>query len=59
MMLNPLEIVELQNEIIQIQAGVINELFSLLTQHISTEEADALPVIAEINRVAQIRQEIG
>lgn len=58
MKLNPIEIVEKQNAIIRIQSGVIDELFLLLMQHISAEEADALPVIDKINLAAQIRQEI-
>lgn len=53
------EVVDLQNEIIQIQSGVIDELFRLLSQHISAAELDTLPVIAEINHAAQIRAEIG
>ena len=41
----PLEIVEQQNAIIRIQSGVIDELFLLLMQHISAEEADgSLPL---------------
>lgn len=52
------EVVDLQNEIIQIQSGVIDELFRLLSQHISAAELDTLPVIAEINHAAQIRAEI-
>lgn len=58
MKLNPIEIVEKQNAIIRIQSGVIDELFLLLMQHISAEEADALPVIDKINLAAQIRREI-
>lgn len=54
----PLEIVEQQNAIIRIQSGVIDELFLLLMQHISVEEADALPVIARMNQAAEIRREI-
>lgn len=52
------EIVDRQNDIIQIQSGVIDELFRLLSQHISAAELDALPVIAQINHAAQIRAEI-
>ena len=52
------EVVDRQNEIIQIQSGVIDELFRLLSQHISAAELDRLPVIAEINHAAQIRAEI-
>lgn len=52
------EVVDRQNEIIQIQSGVIDELFRLLSQHLTAEELDALPVIAEINHAAKIRAEI-
>lgn len=55
---NLVEVVEKQNAIISIQAGVINELFQLLSQHVATEELDALPVIARINTAAEIRAEI-
>ena len=51
-------IVDLQNEIIRIQSNVIDELFRLLSQHVTSEELDSLPVIAEINLAAQIRAEI-
>lgn len=55
----PLEIVEQQNAIIRIQSGVIDELFLLLMQHISAEEAHGLPCIARINQAAEIRAGIG
>ena len=55
---DPLKIIEQQNAIIRIQSGVIDELFLLLMQHISVEEADALPVIARMNQAAEIRREI-
>lgn len=51
-------IVDLQNEIIRIQSNVIDELFRLLSQYVTSEELDSLPVIAEINLAAQIRAEI-
>lgn len=57
--LDPLKVVEQQNAIIRIQSGVIDELFLLLMQHISTEEADALPCIDRISQAAQIRARIG
>ena len=56
--MSELEIVEKQNAIIRIQSGVIDELFLLLMQHISAEDADALPVITRINQAAEIRREI-
>ena len=54
-----MEAVERQNAIIRIQSGVIDELFCLLMQHISADEADSLPVIRKINTAASLRQEIG
>lgn len=50
------EAVEKQNAIIQMQSGIINELFQLLMQHISADEADGLPVVARINEAAGLRQ---
>lgn len=57
--INPLEVVEQQNAVIRIQSGIIDELFILLMQHISTEEAGNLPCVARINQAAQIRAGIG
>lgn len=57
--LDPLKVVEQQNAIIRIQSGVIDELFMLLMQHISADEADTLPCIDRINQAAQIRAGIG
>ena len=54
-----MEVVERQNAIIRIQSGVIDELFCLLMQHISADEADSLPVLKKINTAASLRQEIG
>jgi len=53
------EVVHQQSEIIGIQSEVIDELFTLLAQHITAEEADRLPVITKINQAAEIRREIG
>lgn len=57
--MSELEIAEKQNAIIRIQSGVIDELFLLLMEHISADEADKLPVIARINQAAEIRAGIG
>ncbi len=54
--MSPLETVEKLNVIINIQSGVIDELFSLLMQHISADEADSLPVVERINEAAGLRQ---
>lgn len=50
------ETAEKQNIIIQMQSGIINELFQLLMQHISADEADALPVVHRINEAADLRK---
>lgn len=54
--MEPLEIVEKLNVIISIQGSVIDELFKLLMQHISADEADALPAVKKINEAASLRQ---
>ncbi|MDD3251745.1 MAG: hypothetical protein PHV18_04200 [Lachnospiraceae bacterium] len=53
--LNTVEIIDSQNAIISIQAGVINELFQLLAQHISPDELDNLSCVARINQAAETR----
>ena len=56
MMSDLTETAEKQNVIIQMQSGIINELFQLLMQHISADEADALPVVQRINEAADLRK---
>lgn len=56
MMSDLTETVEKQNVIIQMQSGIINELFQLLMQHISADEADSLPVVQRINEAASLRE---
>lgn len=51
--------IDKMSEVIKIQQSAINELFQLLMQHISAEEADSLPVVKEINNAARIMAEIG
>lgn len=46
-------------EVTKLQAEVIDELFLLLMQHITAEEADHLPVIEKINLAARLHNEIG
>lgn len=53
------ETVDKMSKVITIQQSAINELFQLLMQHISAEEADSLPVVKEINHAAGIMAEIG
>lgn len=57
-MFEPLDVIEKQSEVIRIQSDVINGLLNDLMQHITVEEADKLPEVAQINLAAQIRSEI-
>ena len=52
------EIVDKQNSIISMQAGIINELFQLLSMHIDAEELDSLPAVSKINEAAEISEEL-
>lgn len=51
---NLVEVVEKQSSVISIQAGIIRDLFNLLSQYMSAEELDALPEVDRINTAAQI-----
>ena len=51
---NLVEVVEKQSSVISIQAGVIRDLFNLLSQYMTAEELDALPEVDRINTTAQI-----
>lgn len=53
------EVVEKQDVIICLQSGVIDDLFRLLAQHTSAEEAGALPVVPKISKAAALRRELG
>ena len=55
---NLAEVIARQNRIIEIQAEAIGDLFSLLMQHITVEEADQLPTVKKINLAAEIRSTI-
>lgn len=56
--MNLAEIIETQNTIIKLQADAIHELFGLLMQHMTAEEADNLPCVAKINLAATLRNDI-
>jgi hypothetical protein len=49
------ETMENLGAVIRIQSDVINDLLTLLMQHISAEEADALPCIKKINEAARLK----
>lgn len=55
---NLVEVVEKQSSVISIQAGVIRDLFNLLSQYMSAEELDALPEVDRINTAAQIAADL-
>ena len=57
--MTPTEIIERQNEIIRIQSDSVNELFRLLMEHITVEEADRLPVLKKLNNAAELKAEIN
>ena len=55
---NLLKVAETQDMIIRLQSEAIYDLFSLLLQHITAEEADALPVVDKINRATILQEGI-
>lgn len=57
--MNPMETVDVLTRLIKMQADIINELFTLLMQHISAAEADSLPVVKRINEAAGIRADLS
>ena len=56
--MSDLQLVEKLTSVVRIQSEVISELYQLLMQHISAEEADALQVTQKINRAAEIMKEV-
>lgn len=46
-------------EICRIQSGVIDNLFTLLMQHIPAESEELKGIVQDINRAAEIRKESG
>lgn len=53
------ETVDTQNTIIRMQSRIIDDLFILLLQHISVEQAEMQPCIKMINEAALLRRSIG
>jgi hypothetical protein len=50
--------IDKQEKIMDLQKDVINDLFRLLSLHISAEELNGLDAVKKINLAAQIRAEI-
>lgn len=48
-----------QEQIISAQAGIIDQLFRLLAQHIDSEELSSIPAIWEIREAAKLKHSIG
>ena len=58
-MLSSVEIFDIQNTIIKMQAEVIYDLFGQLKQHMAVEELDNSQVVKKINAASKLRSEIG
>lgn len=52
------EIVETQNTIIRMQSKIIDEIFLLLSQHITADELDNMSCIEKINQIAGLKNDI-
>ena len=55
-MLDPVKVIDTQCSVIRMQSDIINELFTLLMQHITVEEAENLS--QRISAVENMRQGI-
>ena len=53
-----LDTIDKQEKIMDLQKDVINDLFRLLSLHISAKELNGLDAVKKINLAAQIRAEI-
>ena len=56
--MDEIRIVSTLEIITRLQAEVIEELFTLLSQHITATELDELPAVHKINRAAELRDDI-
>lgn len=57
-MIDPLNTLAKQSEIIKMQNDIIDELFILLMQHISTEDIDKLSVKEKIRETTSIYRDL-
>lgn len=53
-----MDAVEMQSKVIKLQADIIDELFIVLLQHISAEEAEKLAVTDKIKEAANLHAEL-
>lgn len=58
MMTQLMRVIEKQDELIAAQGEVIDELYGLLSQHLSAAEMSGLPTVGKLNRVQEIRREV-
>lgn len=52
------EIVIKQSEIIRIQSEIIDDLFQIVSQHLSAEELESLASVDKIGNVANLIKEV-
>jgi hypothetical protein len=52
------EIIDIQSEIISMQAKAIRDLYELLGQYMSAEEMDGLPEVEAVKDINKMRKEI-
>lgn len=57
-LINPLEVIDKQNEIIKQQTDIIDELYLLLMQHMTVEEACRTQVYADMKYASKKINEI-
>ena len=56
--MNTLQIIEILDSVTILQAEIITDLYGLLLQHITAEEADRLPCVEKLNRAAGLRADL-
>lgn len=54
MLNNLVEVVARQSEALAIEAGIIDDLFSVLCQHLSAEELENLPALERIREADKL-----
>ena len=55
MMSQMMRVIEKQDELIEVQGEVIEELWSLLSQHLSAAEMSGLPTVNKMKRAEKLR----
>ena len=55
MMSQMMRLIEKQDELIALQGDIIDDLWSLLSQHLSAAEMSGLPTVSKIKRAEKLR----